>query len=414
MSPPLRADIERIYRAESGRVLASLVRLLGDLDRAEEALQEAFAAALEKWPEQGMPDNPCAWLISTGRFKAIDAIRRTGRGREILDRLNAEQGPAVAEQPPPPHLIDDDQLRLIFFCCHPDLPLEGRIALSLREVCGMSTDGIARAYLAPADTIKKRVTRAKALIRDRQLPWEIPSRDALGSRLNAVLHVIYLIYNEGYAASSGGEHVRTDLTREALFLSRRLVELMPSTEGVGLLALILLQESRRAARLNSSGEIIDLEQQDRSLWDQALIREGLDLLHQAVLSGRLGPYSLQAAIASVHAAAPSVAATRWDLIVGYYDMLLALSPAPVIRLNRAIAVGMDQGPAAGLSLIDGLLAEGHLHGYHILHSARAGLLTRRGQRDEARQAWEQALRLAPGDGEKIYIKQQLMILSEKK
>ena len=360
--PPtnFKQEIEKIYKRESGRVLATLVRILGGLDLAEEALQDAFFVALKKWPEDGLPENAYAWLVSTAKFKAIDSIRRAGRGRELIAEMD-ESDQTYQYQEIENHLVEDDQLRLIFYCCHPLLPLDSRIALSLKEVCGMSTEEIARAYLVPNETIKKRISRAKNLIKEKNINYEIPSQAGLSKRLDAVLHVIYLIYNEGYAASSGENHIRGELTTEAVFLARKLVEIIPTAEGLGLLALFLLQESRRDTRVDENGDITALEHQDRAAWDMQLAAEGAQLIHQAVMSGRLGIYSLQACIASVHAFADCFADTQWDLIIGYYDMLLIIQPSPVIELNRAIAVGMFEGPETALQIIEHLLENKRIH-----------------------------------------------------
>ncbi len=412
MQNPVRREIEKIYKVESGRVLASLIRILGDLDVAEESLQEAFFVALKKWPKEGLPKNPYSWLVSVGKFKAIDAIRRAGRGQELiaenlsLEREDHDQGDC-ALQYVDGHLVEDDQLRLIFYCCHPLLPLDSRIALSLREVCGMSTEEIARAYLSSYEAMKKRIARAKALIKEKKVPFEIPSQAELTRRLDAVLHVIYLIYNEGYSATSGEDHIRTELTAEAIYLSRTLVKLIPSPESLGLLALCLLQDSRREARVTDKGDLIPLEQQDRTRWNQELITEGLQLIHGAVMSGRLGIYSLQAAIASVHAVAESVQHTQWDLIIGYYDMLLSINPSPVIELNRAIAVGMHDGPQAALAIIERLQENEKLGSSHIIYSARAEFSKRLGLKDEAIKAYERALELVRQEPEKRYLQQQL-------
>jgi RNA polymerase sigma-70 factor (ECF subfamily) len=411
MADPIRKEIEKIYKSESGRVLASLMRILGDLDTAEEALQESFYTATEKWPEEGVPKNPYAWLVSVGKFKAIDSIRRTERGRELLiEKFSFEKEELSGftdSQDLNTHLVEDDQLRLIFYCCHPSLPLDSRIALSLREVCGMGIEEISSAYLISFETIKKRISRAKALIKGRNIKYEIPSRADLTRRLDAVLHVIYLIYNEGYAASSGEEHIRRDLTDEAIFLCRNLVRLISTPESLGLLALLLLLDSRRETRVTEDGNLIPLENQERSIWDQRLIREGLQLLHRAVMSGRMGPYSLQAAIASVHAVADSVQNTRWDLIIGYYDMLLSINPSPVVELNRAIAVGMYEGAEAGLPMIERLLKNEQLSTYHRIHSARAEFCKRLGLRDEAVRAYRRAIELVRQVPEKRYLERQL-------
>ena len=401
-------EIGRIYKAESGRVLANLIRILGDLDLAEEALQEAFSVAMEKWPLEGVPENPYSWLISTGKFKAINALRRVGRGKELVaENFANEEEISIDQLPWEKYLVEDDQLRLIFFCCHPLLPLDSRIALSLREVCGMSTLEIARAYLVPIETIKKRISRAKTLIKETNIPFEIPSKAELNRRIGAVLHVVYLIFNEGYSASSGENHIRKELTDEAIFLNRKLVDLIATPESLGLLALLLLQESRRVSRVTQSGDLIPLEDQDRSLWDQALIREGVQLIQTAVMSGRLGPYTLQAAIASVHALADSLENTQWELIVGYYDMLLSMNPSPVIELNRAIAVGMHKGPAAGLEIIEDLVNSEKLHTYHTLYAAQAEFSKKLGLKEKAIEAYRRAIKLARQAPEQRYLKKQL-------
>ena len=407
MPKSIKSEIAKIYKSESGQVLASLVRILGDYDLAEEALQVAFKIALEKWPQEGMPKNPTPWLISTGKFKAIDWIRRKKRGNELLgqEHLFSKKynQPQVFEK----HLIEDDQLRLIFYCCHPGLPLDSRIALCLRDFCGMTTKEIGQAYLVSNEAIKKRISRAKALFREKDIPYQIPARSELSKRLNAVLHVIYLIFNEGYSASSGEKRIRKELMDDAIYLSRTLVELIPTPESLGLLALFLLQESRRESRTTENGEIIPLEHQDRSLWNQHLIREALQLIQKAIMSGKMGPYTLQAAIASVHAVADSVETTQWDLIVDYYDMLLSINPSPVIELNRAIAIGMKEGPKTGLIIINELLKENNLVSYHLIYSAKADFSKKLGLRDEAIQAYELAIKFTNQEPEQKYLQQQL-------
>lgn len=393
--------------------MASLVRILGDYDQAEEALQEAFNIALEKWPKEGIPENHCSWLISAGKFRAIDSIRRARRGKELAaEHLSLEKKGSTGLQVFEKHVVEDDQLRLIFYCCHSALPLDSRIALCLRDFCGMTTEEIARAYLASPEAIKKRISRAKALFRETNLPYEIPSRAELPNRLNAVLHVIYLIFNEGYSASSGEELLRKELTDEAIYLSRKLVDLIPVSESLGLLALLLLQESRRKARIKKNGDLIPLEQQDRSLWDQGLVREGMELIQQAVMSGKLGPYTLQAAIASVHAVAGSVQNTQWDLIIHYYDLLLDINPSPVVKLNQAIAVGMHKGPEAGLNLINDLIKESKLDSYHLLWSAQADFLKKLGRKDEAINAYKRAVELVRQEPERRYLEKQQTEISE--
>jgi len=401
-------EIGKIYKAESSRVLASLIRILGDLDLAEEALQEAFSVAMEKWPMEGIPKNPYSWLISTGKFKAIDSIRRRTRGEALLAEKFLLEDNSFNEQPDwEKHLIEDDQLRLIFYCCHPLLSLDSRITLSLREVCTMSIMEISKAFLLPVETIKKRISRAKALIKAKNIPYEIPGKAELSERVNAVMHVIYLIFNEGYSASVGEDHLRKELTDEAIFLSRQLVKLIATPESLGLLALLLLHESRRESRVTNAGDLIPLEHQDRSLWNQVLIHEGVQLIQQAVMSGRLGPYTLQAAIASVHALADSVENTQWALIIGYYDMLLSIHPSPVVELNRAIALGMSEGPKAGLMVIDCLLEDKKLTAYHFIYAAQAEFLKKLGLKDQAINAYQRAIELVQQAPEKRYLKQQL-------
>lgn len=407
-SVALRARIDAIYRDESRRVLATLIRLLGDFELAEEALHDAFAAAMAQWPREGMPANPRAWLVSAGRFKAIDNLRRRSRFDnalvEIANQLTTETD---EEDIWDEERIADDHLRLVFTCCHPALPADAQVALTLREVCGLSTEEIARAFLARASTLAQRIVRAKAKIREARIPYQLPSADALPERLDAVLRVIYLVFNEGYSASAGESVTRSDLSGEAIRLGRLLVELLPEPEAVGLLALMLLHESRRATRTTPEGEIVLLDAQDRTRWDQASIAEGSALVEQALRSRRFGPYTLQAAIAAVHAEATTYDATDWEQIVGLYDVLLRVEPSPVVALNRAVAVAMRDGPAAGLPLIEALLASGELSDYQPAHAARGELYRRLGRRHEAREALQQALALAQQAPERRFIEQRL-------
>jgi RNA polymerase sigma-70 factor (ECF subfamily) len=406
-----RESVDSVYRSDSRRIFATLVRLLGDFDLAEEALHEAFASAVEKWPREGVPANPRAWLVSAGRFKAIDVIRRRARFDAALGNLaerveteNRDTGAQVDED------IEDDRLRLIFTCCHPALPPEARVALTLREVCGLSTEAIAHAFLSTPATIAQRIVRAKAKIRDGHIPYEVPERNELPQRLTTVLQVIYLVFNEGYAASSGELLTRPDLSGEAIRLGRLLVELLSEPEAIGLLALMLLHESRRAARTSPTGDVILLEDQDRSLWNREQIIEGMALLRAALLSRRLDQYTLQAAIAAVHAAAPSFAATDWVQIVSLYDRLLQVSPSPVVEINRAVAIAMRDGPAAGLTLIDTILARGELGDYSWAHVARADLCRRLGRTAEARAAYLEALARVQQEPERRFLERQVATL----
>ena len=403
ISPSVTELIERLYRAESRRVLATLIRLLGDFDLAEEALHEAFRSAVEQWPQSGVPDNPRAWLVSAGRFKAIDNLRRQRRFQPLDDQveLPEENG---AEQD---ELLEDDRLRLIFTCCHPALASDAQVALTLREVCDLTTEEIARAFLSSPSTLAQRIVRAKAKIRDARIPYEVPGRSELPERLDAVLRVVYLVFNEGYFASSGDSLTRSQLSDEAIRLGRLLLELLPEPEVQGLLALMLLHESRRAARSGVDGEVILLDAQDRSLWNRELIAEGEALVLQALHSRRFGPYSLQAAIAAVHAEAASLEETDWAQIVGLYDELLRLHPSPVIELNRAVALAMHDGEQAGLVEIDRLLATGELDGYHLAHAARADLLRRLGRREQAIAAYRQALALAQQGPDRQFLQKRL-------
>ncbi|HSR90016.1 MAG TPA: RNA polymerase sigma factor [Gemmatimonadales bacterium] len=412
IAEPIRAVVETVYRSDSRRVLATLIRLLGDFDLAEEALHEAFAAAVERWPRDGVPANPRAWLVSTGRFKAIDGLRRRSRFDaalvELADRLDASREPDMI---PDQEGIEDDRLRLIFTCCHPALPPDSQLALTLREVCGLTTEAIARAFLTKAPTVAQRIVRAKAKIRDAGIPYQVPSRADLPERLTLVLHVVYLVFNEGYAPSSGESLTRHDLSEEAIRLGRLLVELLPEPEVMGLLALMLLHESRRAARSTPSGDVVLLDQQDRSLWDRASMAEGTALVEQALSSRRFGPYTLQAAIAAVHAEAARAAETDWAQIIGLYEFLLESDRSPVVELNRAAAVAMRDGPAAGLDLIDDILNRGELADYHLAHSARADLCRRLGRNQEARDSYRRALELARLDPERRFLERRLNELS---
>jgi RNA polymerase sigma-70 factor, ECF subfamily len=410
-----RAAVDAVYRGDSRRVLATLIRLLGDFDLAEEAMHDAFSAALEHWPRDGVPGNPRAWLVSAGRFKAIDGIRRRARFDASLGAI-AEQLDAGTDDPADwdDDRLEDDRLRLIFTCCHPALPPDGQIALTLREVCGLTTEEIARAFLTGAPTVAQRIVRAKAKIRAAGIPYQVPARAELPDRLESVLHVVYLVFNEGYSASAGETLTRVDLSTEAIRLGRLLVELLPEPtepEALGLLALMLLHEARRAARASATGELILLDEQDRSCWDQARIVEGSALVEGALRSRRFGPYTLQAAIAAVHAEAPVAAETDWAQIVGLYDVLLRSDPSPIVALNRAAAVAMRDGPAAGLVLIDALLARGQLTDYHLAHSARADLCRRLGRLVEARASYERALGLARQAPERRFLERRLSEVS---
>jgi RNA polymerase sigma-70 factor (ECF subfamily) len=389
-------------------VLATLIRLLGDFDTAEEAMHDAFRAALEQWPREGLPTNPRSWLVSTGRFKAIDGLRRQERF-DPLDEIEDEArlGTVDPELLTDPESVEDDRLRLIFTCCHPALAPEAQVALTLREVCGLTTEEIARAFLTPAPTLAQRIVRAKAKIRDAQLPYQVPTPAELPERLDPVLRVIYLVFNEGYAASSGATVTRTDLSGEAIRLARLLADLLPEPEPRGLLALMLLHESRRAARTSPNGDVILLDDQDRSLWDRSLIAEGVALVEQALGTRRYGPYTIQAAISAVHAEAASPAATDWAQIVGLYDILIRLEPSPVVELNRAVAVGMHEGPQAGLALIDGILNRGELKDYRLAHAARADMYRRLGRKAEALQAYERARALTRMDPERRFFDKRI-------
>ena len=409
-----RDTVESVYRADSRRVLATLIRLLGDFDLAEEALHDAFTAAVERWPRDGVPANPRAWLVSTGRFKAIDALRRRARFdksvSELALRLETDSAdPAFGAT----DWVEDDRLRLIFTCCHPALPPDSQIALTLREVCGLTTEEIARAFLTSTPTLAQRIVRAKAKIRDAGIPYQVPERADLPDRLDSVLHVVYLVFNEGYSASSGASLTRHDLSGEAIRLGRLLLELLPEPEAMGLLALMLLHESRRATRTSPEGELVLLADQDRSRWDRHLIVEGSSLVERALASRRFGPYTLQAAIAAVHARSPSAETTDWAQIVGLYDVLRRAEPSPIIDLNRAAAVAMRDGPEAGLALVDAILAQGALSDYHLAHAARADLCRRLGLAEEARTSYERALALARQEPERRFLQGRLAELDER-
>jgi RNA polymerase sigma-70 factor, ECF subfamily len=421
MPPPvpeqLSRAIETLYRSESGRVLATLVRLLGDLDLAEESMHEAFAAAVETWPQAGIPEKPRPWLISTARFKAIDAIRRRARfdgaQRDLVAHIESRVNDAPGgNEETGDEEIEDDRLRLIFTCCHPALPPEGQVALTLREICGLTTEEIARAFLVTPATLAQRIVRAKAKIREASIPYEVPAPQELSERLDAVLQVIYLVFNEGYSAASGAEVTRAELTGEAIRLGRLLTELQPKPEVpepeiMGLLALMLLQESRRAARTSPAGELILLEHQDRSLWNREQIAEGAALVGKALGSRRFGPYTLQAAIAAVHAKAESSTATDWRQIVALYNHLAQIQPSPVVHLNRAVAIAMRDGPEAGLAHIDVVLEHGELANYYLAHAARADLCRRLGRTAEARASYEKALALTQQEPERQFLQERI-------
>jgi RNA polymerase sigma-70 factor (ECF subfamily) len=407
----VRTEIDAIYRRDSRRIFATLIRLLGDFERAEEALHEAFRAAMEKWPSDGLPQNPVSWLISAGRFKSIDKQRRDQRFEHLEDRPDVAE--ALADQTPLPEdkeELEDDRLRLVFTCCHPALAPDAQVALTLREVCGLATEEIAAAFLTPAPTIAQRIVRAKAKIRDANIPYQVPSRDELPARLESVLRVVYLVFNEGYSASSGESATRADLSGEAIRLGRLIAELVPEPEAQGLLALMLLHESRRETRATPDGELVLLDEQDRSRWSRALIDEGASLVHAALSTQRIGPYSVQAAIAAVHAEAPSAAETDWREIVGLYDLLLRLTPSPIVALNRTVAVAMRDGPEAGLAQLDPLLAEGELDGYQLAHAARADFCRRLGRNGEARDAYRRAIKLTAQGPARRFLEKRLAAL----
>ena len=413
----IRELLDSLYRVDSGRILATLIRLLGDFDLAEEAMHEAFAAALSLWPTSGVPGNPRPWLISTGRFKAVDTLRRRARfdasQDELARHLEAQLSSAESshEENSVEDGLEDDRLRLIFTCCHPSLPPEARVALTLREVCGLTTEEIAKAFLTTPRTLAQRIVRAKAKIRETPIPYEVPTPQELPERLGAVLHVIYLVFNEGYSAAAGAEVTRAELTGEAIRLGRLLIELQPEPEVlpeiIGLLSLMLLQESRHAARTSPTGELILLENQDRSLWNREQIAEGLALLEKALKSHRFGAYTLQAAIAAVHAEAESTAVTDWRQIVALYDRLLRIQPSPVVLLNRAVAIAMCDGPEAGLAQIDAVLEDGELANYYLAHSARADMYRRLGKTAEARSSYEKALALTQQEPERQFLQERI-------
>lgn len=412
-SAPLKEHIATIYQRESRRVLATLIRLLqGNFDLAEEALQDAFTVAVARWPEDGIPANPRAWLVSTGRFKAIDRIRRRARLDNYLTTLAQELESQIHSEPAEDDGIEDDRLRLIFTCCHPSLAVEARIALTLREVCGLTTEAIASAFLIPVSTLAQRIVRAKNKIRDAGIPYEVPDTDALSERLATVLSVIYLVFNEGYSASSGGDLTQNDISAEAIRLGRLVLSLLPHPETQGLLALMLLHDARRGGRTNANGDLIPLEEQDRSLWNRAQIREGCDLVQQALSKGSPGAYTLQAAIAAVHAEAPTAADTDWAEITGLYDVLLRINPTPVVELNRAAALAMRDGPEAGLRAIDKLMEFKDLKRYYLLYAARADLFRRLGRSQEASLCYQQALDLTQREPERRFLQQRLSALQK--
>ena len=405
------AAIDAIYRTESRRIFATLIRLLGDFDIAEEALHDAFRAALEHWPREGVPANPRAWLVSAGRFKAIDGIRRRTRFDALDDRMDEVEAIVDESVAFEREDIDDDRLRLIFTCCHPALSPDAQVALTLREICGLTTEAIAQAFLTAAPTLAQRIVRAKGKIRDARIPYEVPAATELPARLDSVLRVIYLVFNEGYSASSGPALMRVDLSAEAIRLGRLLVALLPDPEAIGLLALMLLQESRRAARVSPAGDIVLLDEQDRSLWNEAQIAEGSALVRRAMAAERSGPYTLQAAIAAVHANAKRGELTDWSEIVALYGLLMRIEPSPVVELNRAVALAMRDGPSAGLALVDAILARGDLGEYHLAHAVRADFCRRLGDVQQARASYRRAIALARQEPERRFLERRLAELA---
>lgn len=409
----IRERVNTLYHTESRRIFATLIRLLGDFDLAEDALHEAFRVAMEQWPRDGVPANPRAWLVSTGRFKAIDALRRHARFDtsldELAERLDQHTNHTIEQTD---NDIEDDRLRLVFTCCHPALSQDARVALTLREVCGLTTEAIASAFLTTSPTLAQRIVRAKAKIRDANIPYEVPSREELPERLGPVLQVIYLVFNEGYSASSGESLTRPDLSGEAIRLGYLLVELLPEPEVIGLLGLMLLHESRRPARTSPEGDLILLEDQDRTLWNQSQRREGMVLVERALSSRQFGLYTIQATIAAAHAAAASFAATDWSQIVALYDMLTQAAPSPVVEINRAVAVAMRDGPAEGLALIDTILTRGDLSDYYLAHSARADLCRRLGRTTEAQTSYQRALALTQQEPARRFLERQIASLSD--
>ena len=405
------AAIDAIYRTESRRIFATLIRLLGDFDIAEEALHDAFRAALEHWPREGVPANPRAWLVSAGRFKAIDGIRRRARFDALDDRMDEVEAIVDESVAFEREDIDDDRLRLIFTCCHPALSPDAQVALTLREICGLTTEAIAQAFLTAAPTLAQRIVRAKGKIRDARIPYEVPAATELPARLDSVLRVIYLVFNEGYSASSGPALMRVDLSAEAIRLGRLLVALLPDPEAIGLLALMLMQESRRAARVSPAGDIVLLDEQDRSLWNEAQIAEGSALVRRAMAAERSGPYTLQAAIAAVHANAKRGELTDWSEIVALYGLLMRIEPSPVVELNRAVALAMRDGPSAGLALVDAILARGDLGEYHLAHAVRADFCRRLGDVQQARASYRRAIALARQEPERRFLERRLAELA---